>query len=69
VSDLLGGVMKLEYGKYIQLDKYVNLDEAIEEICPEILDDPEVRRLKEQLYWARKNLGTMVYSLVETEEW
>jgi len=57
--------MKLDYGKYIQLDKYVHLDEAIEEICPEILEDTEVRRLKEQLFWAEKNLRSKLYSMTE----
>jgi uncharacterized protein YdcH (DUF465 family) len=57
----------LTYIEYIQLDKYHHLDEAIEEVCPELLECPEVRRLKEQLFWARKNLQDKLYSIVEKE--
>jgi hypothetical protein len=61
--------MKLDYGTYLALDKYINLDEGIKELALELMEDEETRRLVEQLYWARKNLGTHIYHMVEMEEY
>lgn len=60
---------KISYGKYLQLDKYYCLGEALEEVCPElIINTPEIRMLKERLHWAKKNLHDAVYNLVDFEE-
>ncbi len=48
--------MKLDYGTYLQFEKYYNLDEAIKDIAPELLEDPELRRRVEALHLARKGL-------------
>lgn len=59
----------IPYTKYIQLEKYHHLDQALEDICPELLEDVEVRVLKERLRWARRALELEVYSRVEGDDW
>ncbi len=61
--------MKLAYVTYLQLEKYYHLDEAIKDLAPELLEDPELRRRVEALHLARESLGTYLYQVVEPEEW
>ncbi len=61
--------MKLDYGTYLQFEKYYYLGEAIKDLAPELLEDPELRRREEALHLARESLGTYLYQVVEPEEW
>ena len=56
---------KLDYGTYLQMEKYVHLEDAIEEVCPEILEDTEVRVLKDKLHWANYNLRKKIERMVD----
>lgn len=61
--------MKIDFGTHYNLKKYYNLDEGIEEVCPELKQKNEIiRMLCERLYWARKNLEEAVEELVEDED-
>ncbi len=49
-------MIKLEYSTLLQIEKYVNLDEGIQEVAPELLQQGEAALLVQQLKQARENL-------------
>lgn len=60
--------MKIDFGTHYNLKKYYNLEEGIEEVCPELKQDEHIRMLCERLKFARRELEEAVEALVEDDE-
>lgn len=57
--------MKIDFGTHYNINKYCNLDEGIEEVCPELKKDVEIKMLCDKLHWARYNLKKKLEDLLE----